>query len=599
MNQLEGFRRLFTVIKTGYRHENYERVCKLAETYEAFSTGDDLNDYLRKFASRETDEAFTERKKITIEICSSIVSNLTHIYYRVPRSNGVKLNWKIDDTGKRDIFETALTGFYRDGFNAWMDQKIKDQIELDPNAWIVIEFVPSDPTKQLGQSVYQPYPYIVDSESAIDYKYNNAILEYLIDLKEVSTKNKEGVKKEVERYTIYTKEGAVIVAELPDNYKYQEIDFSNAEVFPEHFNIGTKSYEVIVPLAYNLPYVPARCVGYLADKSTKGETYVNMYDSVVPFLEKMLKVNSELDITMCKHAHMQKIQYVRKCTNTGCSACDDGVYRVDDHICPICKGRGYMDVTTGGLEYIYFPLPETKDEMIDLNNVVNYIGVPIEVATFQSEYLDKMIEMCKKVMYNSDIFSKEQISDTATAKVLEMENVYDTLYPYALNYAKLYEFCLKTSSYILEVDKETVITSAVNKDFKLMSKADLIAMLQSASQAGANESVISAINDEITYSFYGEGDEYKRRKLIEKLLPFQNKTREQQTLILSQLPKDNPYYIGYVFGNEIINELSQTITGFYDLNFEKQKQLFDARVLELIPMFEIKPNNPYNPSIGG
>ena len=593
MNQLQGFQRLYEVIKTNYRHENYKRVCELAETYEMYSTGDDIDDKLRQFSSRESDTAFSERKKVTVQICTSIVSNLTHIFYRVPRSNGVKFGWKSARNEIIDRFNNVLKNYAKDGFDSWCSQQIKDLIELDPNCWLVIEN-----TGTKGQEILWAYPYIVSSENAIDYNYDKATLEYLIDKSETQEKNREGQLKETDKYTIYTQEGAVVIVKMPDNMMYSQANFANSETIPDQFNIKNDSYRVVVPDPYNLEYVPARCVGYLLDKSTKGNTYVNMYDQIVPILEKMLKVNSELDVTMCKHAHMQKIQYVRACPNKQCSCGDDGKFYITtennvEKLCPTCGGKGYTDVSTGGLEYIYFPLPESKEDMIDLNNVVNYIGVPIDVATFQSEYLDKLIEFCKKVMYNSDIFSKQQVSETATEKILETENIYDTLYPYAINYANIYRFCIETMASLTDTSPIEII-SQVNKDFKLLTKTELIEMLSAATNAGANEAVLSAINDEIAYSFYGDGMEYKRKKVTEKMLPFQNKTKEQQMLLLSQLDKTNPYYIAFMFGNEIINELSYMNPDFFEWAYEKQKQEFDKKADEIKAMLTAAEPKPFN-----
>ena len=578
MNQLEGFIKLFDIIKNDIKHPNYKRVCELAETYEAFSTGKDLDERLEKFASRESEDAFRERKKITIEICSSIVANLTHIFYRVPRSNGVKTKWTISAQDKQLAFLELLDNFGFNGFTHYMEQKLKDNIELDPNKWVVVEFLPTD-----GSILAQPYPYEVDSEQAIMFEYRNSELLYLVDKKEIKRFNNDGIEKECYRYTIYTKEGSIVIESLPDDHVYTQMQDWKGELtqYIDVFNLKNISYQLIVPNPYNLSVVPAKRVGYVMDKQTNGETFVNFYDIIVPFLTKMLKTNSEMDITMAKHAHMQKIQYVRKCTNTGCSCNDKGIYVIyneDKEVkCNICQGKGYMDVTTGGLEYIYLPMPSTKDEMLDLNNIVNYIALPIDQVKMQNEYIQWLIEMCKKVMYNSDIFSKQQISETATEKNIEMENVYDTLYPYAINYAKFYTFILTTIADITDTE-ELSIQVSINKDFKLLSKTELITLLQQASTAGANELVLDAINDEIAYSFYGESTSFDKYKLMQRLLPFQNKSREQQMLILAQLDKTDPFYVSFMFGQDVLNKLEYDNADFYLLTFERQKALYDAEI---------------------
>lgn len=600
MNQLEAFQTLYDIIKTDKKHPDYDRVVFLADEYFALLTGVGLDEKLRRVASRENEEAFTERKKITQQICSSMLANLCHIFNRVPRSNGVKIKYTVEES-KREDFKKILDNFGYNGFTSYVEQKLKDNIQTDPNKWCIVEFQDTDGTKYA-----QPYPYEISAKQAIMFEYENTNLIYLVDKKPIEIKDKAGIDKATYQWTIYCKEGAVVVKLLPDEFAYSKADFTETESIPENFNIENKSYIVEVPAPYNLSFVPARRVGYTMDMVTNGLTFVNMFDIIRPFLNKMLKVNSELDITMAKHAHMQKIQYVRKCTNTGCHVCDDGCYRCDvtldngemiEKTCNVCNGRGYMDVTTGGLEYIYLPLPSSKDEILDLTNIVHYIALPVDVANLQNDYIDWLIEMCKKVMYNSDVFTKQQVSETATEKVIEMENVYDTLYPYAVNYAQFYSFVLDSVSEITGID--CTVAYSVNRDFKLLTKSELIEMISLASQAGVNSQILDALNDELAFAFYGESDSYEKYKLKQRLLPFQNQSKEQQTLNLSTLSKTSPYYVGFVFGPDIINELENENNDFYLLNFERQKALYDEKVNLIIETLKADmPEPPLTTNFG-
>lgn len=604
MTQSEGFVKLFDIIKNNTEHTWYKHVCDLADEYFSLSTGVGLNDKLRQFASRESVEAFSERKKITLQICSSIVSNLTNIFYRIPRSNGVKVKYKVDDSKKTE-FDKLLNNFGLLGFKQYTDQKLKDNIELDPNKWVVIEFPATD-----GNEYTQPYPYEVSSQQAIMYEYANTDLIYLVDKKPIKLKNKSGILIDTFRYTIYTEQGAVIIEKQPEDMGYFILTSTEfLSEIPEQFNIGTSSYTVIIPEPYNLGFVPARRVGYSIDKITNGETFVNMYDVIRPFLMKMLKVNSELDITMSKHAHMQKIQYQRKCTKDTCHVCDDGKYRVDyvgdnneisERLCTSCNGKGWTDITTGGLEYIYLPFPETKDDILDLNNIVKYIQVPVEVAQLQNTYIDWLIEMCSKLMFGEEVY--KGVTVTATEKTIDTEKKYDSLYPYAINYVSFYSFVLNSISAIDDIPVS--INSNVNKDFKLLTKAELIDLIGKATVNGASYNVIKQLNDELIFAFTGESVEFDKYILANKLIPFQNKNREQQMLVMSQLDKTNPYYVSFMFGQDIINKLENDNEDFWLLTFERQKALFDAEILVIaeslktspIPYPDLLPKNDYLPA---
>jgi len=80
---------IIKVIKEKLRHENYDHVTRLADKYEIYYTGKDLDNELQQFTPREEDELFTQRKKITKHIVTSVAWNVTSVEKKVPRSNGI------------------------------------------------------------------------------------------------------------------------------------------------------------------------------------------------------------------------------------------------------------------------------------------------------------------------------------------------------------------------------------------------------------------------------------------------------------------------------------------------------------------------------
>ena len=67
-------------------------------------------------------------------------------------------------------------------------------------------------------------------------------------------------------------------------------------------------------------------------------------------------------------------------------------------------------------------------------------------------------------------------------------------------------------------------------------------------------------------------------ELINKLIPFQNKSKEQVSLLLSTLDNTDKYRISYLYGADIISMLENKEKEFYQYTFEKQKQLFDSEI---------------------
>ena len=579
VTQSQAVQILYEVILTGKRHPLYDRCCELAEEYKAYSLGEGIDEKLHRFTATETEEAFELRKEITVNICKSIVNGSMSVFNRVPRTEAVKVEWSAKDPVE---FKKVLDYFGRYGFDQYLANRLPKLCEIDPNSFIVYEFNGTD-----GKRLAQPYPYEVYSENAIDFEYKNSDLLYLVDWQclEIPEELKDKTdKKHLNKYTIYTAEGACTYIEQAINSKIAVNVFDNETLV----NIGEDTYQLLIPQAYNLEQTPATQVGYLTDDENNGKCFVNQYHYGIPFLEKILKTNSELDITMARHAHMQKIQYVRKCTADGCAIDTDGVYRVDGHTCSTCNGTGIIDVTRGGLEFIYLPLPDSPQDIVSLDNIVKYIQIPVEIANLQRDYVKEMTEYFRKAIFNTDIFTRSEIADTATAKILETENLYDTLYLYAVNYAMVKEEGLHIISDI--IDREIEVITKVGKDFKLLNKTELLTMLQTAQTAGANDEVMGLINKELVRAMGGDEILYDLQR---RLIPFSGKTKEMIMLTLSQLNTNDRMRLKYMLGADILKELADNDPMFLELNFKKQKELFEAEIDKFVEAYKPTPTNPY------
>ena len=579
VTQSQAVEILYEIIKTGKRHPLYDRCCELTNEYKAWSLGIGIEEKLHRFTATETEDAFELREQITVNICKAIVNGSMSVFNRVPRTEAVNVEWVAKDPVE---FQKVLDYFGRYGFDQYLANRLPKLCEIDPNSFIVYEFNGTD-----GKKLAQPYPYEVYSENAIDYEYKNSDLLYLVDWQcvEVPDELKEQTDKEIlNKYTIYTAEGACTYIEQAINKEGIVNVFDNESLV----NIGENTYQLLIPQPYNLEQTPATQVGYLTDDENNGKCFVNQYHYGIPFLEKILKTNSELDITMARHAHMQKIQYVRKCTADGCSIDTDGVYKVDGHCCSTCDGTGIIDVTRGGLEFIYLPLPDSPQDIVSLDNIVKYIQIPVEIANLQRDYIKEMTDYFRKAIFNTDIFTRSEIADTATAKILETENLYDTLYLYAVNYAMVKEEGLYIISDI--IDREIDVIAKVGKDFKLLNKTELLAMLQTAQTAGANDEVIGLINKELVRAMGGDEILYDLQR---RLIPFSGKTKEMVMLTLSQLKTNDRMRLKYMLGNDILKELACNDPKFLELNFQRQKELFESEIDKFVEAYEPTPTQPY------
>ena len=80
MLQIEGLRKLATIIQTDYKHQYHDENVALYEKYLTLSTGKGWDGFLHRLTSRVSLEDFQEIIAVTIDICKSVTKNLTHVY---------------------------------------------------------------------------------------------------------------------------------------------------------------------------------------------------------------------------------------------------------------------------------------------------------------------------------------------------------------------------------------------------------------------------------------------------------------------------------------------------------------------------------------
>ena len=293
-----------------------------------------------------------------------------------------------------------------------------------------------------------------------------------------------------------------------------------------------------------------------------------------------------MDITLARHNFPQKLVYSPRCLAEGCNH----GYLPDNTKCNHCGGTGLQPVHTTAQDCLVIALPDNKEEMIDLNTLIAYIYPPIDGMQFTNEKITELVKNCKEAIYNSDTYTKSDIAETATGLNIGMESIYDTLYPYAINYAESWAFTVKTVAKITTTDTGLIVTSNVEKDFKFKTKSELVAELNQAKLAGADPSIIRALQNDIMFTMFSEKpSEFIKYQIKDKFNPFSGKTNEE---IIALMASNNiPKYVKILYSNYgyIFDELERENKGFYDYEETKQLDLIRKKVEQITGTLEQAP----------
>jgi hypothetical protein len=561
------------VIEKDIRHVDYERVSKLASKWFAYYTGSGLDALLQQVTSTETKEEYEQRILLTKHITPSVLNSTKLPFNKVTRKQP---KFKIDYE-KTDEKKVSEIKEYIDTFNG--NRSLQEYLEIlfvdynyhDPNAWLIVEFEPNDPTRKA-----QPYPFVASAKEAIDFKFDNSILDYLIIM--LPIEYMEGDEKQKgSKYTLYAGNETIVMQNVASDYmpvEGQTLTIINGRKYiTDIYTVRTKTDPDLRPAAIRF--------GYITDPETKHKTYLSIFNCAMPYLEKTLKVNSELDQSMAMVAFPQRYQYEQPCNNEGCYK---GQMTHNGSTCPVCNGRGTTSSHSGTQQIKTLPLPSSKEEMIDLAGLEVTKTPPIDLLTFDNEYIKQLKIDIQTTIFNIDLIAKSEVSTTATEQLLSRDNMNDTLFPFARKYSEIWKTCV----YFIAVYTDNVKTIANGKpdiiiehkfpyDFKLKTLSELMADLKTAYDSNASTATIAAIEDDINdILYYDRPDELKKIRTINKFNPFRGQTPDDVRMNIAVNNVSKYDQVLYSNISNIFTELEAESTDvwFYDLD--------DAKIYEAV-----------------
>lgn len=598
LSKAEALQETIATIK-GKKHPHYERVTTLADKYLRLITGENLEPLLKQFNPREDSEMFKQRVALTKSVVGAVSNKVKGPFQKVARSNNVTRELIFtDDPDKNRIsnLESALEEFWGDeSLDDYMEDRIISLSFSDPNSFIVTEQM------EINGEI-KVFPFEVSSYDAVNYQYTNNQLDFLV------------VSPNKTKYTTYTAEFALVLvkkftAENPD----ANGDIPKKEM-PKGVNLVTDTEQIsekagetqikIGASIYDIWLVPNECkeipairVGYLRDDLTDGNTYLTPMHHGIPRMEKILKSDSELDMTISLHTFPQKLQYVQKCPGNPAvgEICDNGTIRHREEQCGTCKGQGYL-FHTSAQDALIYPLP-TQEELnaghqpMDLDKILVYKHPAIELIKFQNEYTRQLEDETVKDVFISQNFEKANGVQTATEITNDLESVYDTLWPFARKFSSIYKKQVRITACHNKLDNGLTVVHKFPKDLKFKTLGQLFEDLKKAVDANAPEFVIRQINDDIASKIWHDNPTaLKKYNVKQQHAPFSGKTAQQiHDIISSGRSTEAKALLWVEFENilqqlqdESMNSEEETPRSFFDIPYEERVELIEAKLQEVI-----------------
>ena len=571
-------------------HQDYDRVNSLADLYTKLITGENVDSLLQRYNPRETKEQFEQRKRITQLVTPAVTEKIKSPFNKVARIDNVKTaivyNEEKEDANNDKVkeIEKAMDQFNGDNsLDDFMEDDYIAQSFLDPNSFIIVEIGDFNPEEQKAE----PFPIIVDSKDAINYKYKNNRLQWLVVKKDVMLRTRKGNKASVE-VRIYAPDFIIKVREVEDTRNtFEEIGLAGSELIPgetRFVTIKKKAYMVEIFDPKTEGQIQATGIGYKKDAVTKGRTYINPFHKALARMMKSIKSTSELDLTIALQTFPRTAQYVPKCQGKSNDTCNKGQAR--NGKCEVCNGTGW-DITKSSQEMLTLPMPRDKEDMLDLNQLVSIKTIPVDLPKFMNEYLIQLENQAMQDVFVSESFNRITQTKTATEKELDMESVYDTLLPFANKYSAVWKKLVIMTATFIDNGPGLTVTHSFPKDFKLKTSNALIDDRQKAMTAQVPAYLLQEIDNDLAVKLYADNHQALREYQVKQQhIPFKGKSDAQIQIAINM--NLTPAFDKILWSNydAIFGELDAAALNkgedFYSYSYDKRVGLIAAKVDEYI-----------------
>lgn len=580
-----GLEQLKKTIRESITHRDYEHVVALAKRYKAYVTGDGADDLIKQYVRREDDEAFQQRLAITKIVTPYIASRIMAPMFKAGRTIAtIDYQWEKSDKAseKRKKLMDALGSYYGDSsVESYLTDRMVELDSTDPNTFIVTELPGEYDPNKAGEKP-EPYPFEVNSEEAVDYKFVNNRLQYLTVLNE---------KNKIKRYTIYVSEWAIVAQQITkDDYdKFLSDSESKGEVFfkdPE--KKSADEIYIITEAKHGYKNVPAVRVGSRRDLTTRGRTRVPMMDSAECFFYKSIQSISEMDLTIILHAFAQKIQFDKVCPGDLANniICIDGK-APGGKVCSVCKGSGWSEHKSAQ-DIMRFKFPKDPKDIFSLENMIAYKVPPSDILTFLKELnLQDYPELAVRAVYTSETFTTDTVAKTATENNIDMESVYDALKRFMDKFSNVYKHITMVIASYASVNDGFSVVHKFPKDLKMKTIAALMQDLTTANSSGAPSYIKKPIYRDISQKLYADKpDELLKIDVKERFFPFNGKTDADISTIMNGGLTTRFNLILFANFDLIFDELEEeNSTGdvsFWKMEIKAQRDLLKKKVESLI-----------------
>lgn len=602
----------------GHRHRDYTRTVNIADWAYSMMTGEDQEEALVQYHTRESKEQKEQRVKITSSKTQYASGKVSRYFNEVHRSDTVTDNlFYIEDPDDKKLerLQLALNGFSQGaGIKKWLDEEFFYRQFYDPNSWLITEWSLNE------KGIPVPYPYNVDARDTLDFRITQGKVQFVIvrtarwykkkgdqattsnpldtprnyTVAEQLAKKKEAKANSEQipgwemayKYTLYGIGHTIEMVQLPSEDALIEMD-SFEGFTQERFVVGNKDHDFLVrELDQNIDFCPAKRWGYFKDPQTKSRTFVTPLFPAEKLYTDLIRNKSEYDITKALHGFYQKFVYVSKCKK--CNGQGEILDKTNTTIgpvikkCQVCEGKGKL-YKQSSQDIVTITLPDDSTQMFDLSKMVHFAEIPSYIATMQKEDVKDAVKDIFSAVFNEALYESGTTAQTATEWKINIRSMYNALHPYADQLADMYTGQINTINAILEIQGVLINNFGITKDYNMETTSELYTQREQAVTSGAPMAHIEGIDFKILKKQHQNDLNYlKEYQAIQELKPLRDKTPSEVMATIARLAPDSKLVIQWTYFADIIEAMRAENPNVFKLPYKTRKLAFDAMSMEFM-----------------
>lgn len=457
---------------------------KLYNKMNMLIEGVNVAGYLNKITNFENDEQFQLRinhAKSTKHIYSNILAPVKKIF----SAKGTNIDYILPEKKKQEFSLYLSKVRNKHSLRKWLKDNWLKRLHLDPNGLIFIE---------LEQNGTNPYPTYKSINSIYDIDLNGQYIEYIIFEPDV-IKYDNGDEIKIYRVVDDSKDYAISFESSLENKEQFRI-IKNEE-------INGKIYKTI-----NNPFkfVPAITIGDIEDIN-KQIKITPIHESVELAMEYI--VNDSIHaIHKFLHGFPLYWEYERQC-----EICN-GTGKIDGKPCHTCKGLG-IKLRKDVSDKTTIPWPDEGEPKI----APDIAGVIEPAITTWQEYRTELdwLKIGLEFACWGTQKKEDTRNETATARYLDVQPVYDKLNEYSDSLETIYKFIINTIGGYLYKNEYKGCSVNMGRRFNIESPEEILTRYNKSRIDGTPEIILNYMIEQYVQSEFSRDniELTKQMKLLE------------------------------------------------------------------------------------